>query len=80
MGFLKRFWNNIDGNKIALGGVCLGLGMFIEKVILGIWGVSIPWVPMAQETCEWIGGFLVGGGSIHRLIKRRAKKADKASK
>lgn len=77
MNFLKRFWKDLDGNKVIIGGACLATAIFIEKVVLGIWGATLPMIPLIQETCEWVGGFFIGGGFVHKAIKRRAKKAGK---
>ena len=71
MKFLKDLWKAFDGNKAILGGICMFTAVFIDKVLLDIWGVSFPQLPMIQETCEYLGGLLFGTGIAHKVIKAR---------
>jgi len=62
-------WTWLDGKKVVIGTVALLFGAVLEQVVVGIWGVDLPWIPKATQTADWVGMVFGGVGLTHKIIK-----------
>lgn len=61
-----------DGKKTIIAAALLTLAAFLDQVVVGIWGSTATWVPMAIQTLEWVGMILGGVGLAHKAVKPAA--------
>ena len=62
-------WTWFDGKKTTIAAGVLVASAFAEQVLVGIWGVTWPWLPQAMQTADWIGMVLGGAGLVHKGVK-----------
>ena len=71
MDFIKNALAWFNGKKTLIGTIMLWVGAFGSQVVIGVWGISDPLVPIAIETLNWFGMAFGGVGVAHKIAKRK---------
>ena len=69
MDFIKKFFVYLDGKKTNIGTALLIISAFSEQVLIGMWGVSIEWLPKVVLTLDWLGMVTGVTGLSHKGVK-----------
>jgi len=63
----------LDGKKTVIGTILLFVSAFCNQVVVGVWHLQSPIIPMIADTCDWIGMFFGGIGLTHKKIKSKVQ-------
>lgn len=69
METLTKFWEFLNGKKTTVGAIILFVAVFLNEVVVGIWGVDTSEIHKAIQTLNWIGMPLTAGGVFHKAVK-----------
>ena len=71
-------WKYFDGRKTQVSAAILGLAIFIEEVLVGIWGLfpGVLWLEPTLQTIRWVGMGTAFIGFGHKTVKTITKTPD----
>ena len=65
-----KLWEYLNGRKTTIGATVLAVALFLQKIVVGEWGIEAEALRNIIATLEWIGLFLAPTGLVHKGAKK----------